>query len=61
MNLNLDILGFVDDQITVNIIRGRTDCRKTKPSLPETITNIIQCKIPDAFLPWNRNFLRDLN
>ncbi len=46
MNLNLDILGFVDDQITVNIIRGGQIVEKQKPSLPETITNIIQCKNP---------------
>ena len=46
MDLNLDILGFVDDQITVNIIRGGTIVKKQKPHLPETITNVIRCKNP---------------
>ena len=42
MDLNLDILGFVDDQITVNIIRGGKIVKKQKPHLPETITNVIR-------------------
>lgn len=46
MDLNLDILGFVDDQITVNIIRGGEIVQKMKPQLPETITNVIRCKNP---------------
>ena len=46
MDLNLDILGFVDDQITVNIIRGGKIVKKQKPHLPETITNVIRCKNP---------------
>ena len=33
MNLNLDILGFVDDQITVNIIKGGKIVDKQKPKL----------------------------
>ena len=46
MNLNLDILGFVDDQITVNIIKGGKIVAKQKPKLPQTITNVIRCKNP---------------
>ena len=46
MNLNLDILGFVDDQITVNIIKGGKVIGKKKPILPKTITNVIKCKNP---------------
>lgn len=33
MDLNLDILGFVDDQITVNIIKGGKIVAKQKPKL----------------------------
>lgn len=46
MDLHLDILGFVDDQITVNIIRGGKIVEKKKSELPETITNVIHCKNP---------------
>ena len=46
MNLDLDILGFIDDSITVNIIKGGKIIQKKKPQLPETLTNIIHCKNP---------------
>ena len=46
MNLDLDILGFIDDRITVNIIRGGQIVEKKKPHLPETIKNVIRCKNP---------------
>lgn len=46
MDLNLDILGFIDDSITVNIIKGGKIVEKKKPHLPETITNVIKCKNP---------------
>ena len=46
MNLDLDILGFIDDEITVNIIKGGKIVKKEKPELPKTITNVIRCKNP---------------
>ena len=46
MNLDLYILGFIDDEITVNIIKGGKIVKKEKPELPKTITNVIRCKNP---------------
>ncbi len=46
MDLNLDLLGFIDDRITVNIIRGGKIIDKMKPQLPEVISNVIRCKNP---------------
>ena len=46
MNLDFDILGFIDDSITVNIIKGGKIVEKKKPHLPKTITNVIKCKNP---------------
>ncbi len=46
MNLDFDILGFIDDSITVNIIKGGKIVDKKKLRLPETITNVIHCKNP---------------
>lgn len=46
MNLDLDILGFIDDEITVNIIKGGKIVKKEQPELPKTITNVIRCKNP---------------
>ena len=46
IDLDLDVLGYVDPGITVNIIREGERVQKFKPDLPERVTNVIQCKIP---------------
>lgn len=46
LDLNLDILGYVDPGVTVNIIRSGKLTDKFHPQLPETLTNIIQCRNP---------------
>lgn len=46
MNLDLDVLGFIDDRITVNVIKGGNIVEKKKPHLPDTLKNIIRCKNP---------------
>lgn len=44
--LNLDILGFIDCNITVNIIKDGEIVDKKDLTLPETIENVIKCKNP---------------
>lgn len=44
--LDLDILGFIDHRITVNIIQDGEIVDKKSLSLPEKITNVIKCKNP---------------
>ena len=44
--LDLDILGFIDHNITVNIIRDNTIVEKKALKLPRKITNVIRCKNP---------------
>lgn len=44
--LNLDILGFIDCNITVNIIKDGEIVDKKELSLPKTIENVIKCKNP---------------
>lgn len=46
IDLNYEILGFLDPKITVNIIRGGERISKMHPSLPETLKNIIFCRNP---------------
>ncbi len=46
IELNLDILGFIDPNITVNIIRDGKRVEKKHPVLPETIVHLIKCKNP---------------
>jgi aspartate carbamoyltransferase regulatory subunit len=44
--VDLDILGFIDHNITVNIIRDGSITEKKELALPKTITNVIRCKNP---------------
>ena len=44
--LDLDILGYVDHNITVNIIRDNQIVEKRSLKLPKTLTNVIHCKNP---------------
>ena len=44
--LDLDILGYVDRNITINIIKNNEIVEKRKVSRPHTITNVIKCKNP---------------
>ena len=44
--LDLDILGFIDHNITVNIIKDGEIVEKKKLSLPKEVHNVIKCKNP---------------
>ncbi|MBQ3546585.1 MAG: aspartate carbamoyltransferase regulatory subunit [Lachnospiraceae bacterium] len=44
--VDLDILGFIDHDITVTIIKDGEIFEKKKLSLPSTIKNVILCKNP---------------
>lgn len=44
--VNLDILGFIDHNITVNIIKDSKIVEKKDLELPKELTNIIRCKNP---------------
>lgn len=45
-HLDLQVLGYIDHNITVNIIRDNKIVEKTALTLPAKITNIIRCKNP---------------
>lgn len=44
--LDLDILGFIDHNITVNVIKDGVIVNKPKLVLPRRIVNVIKCKNP---------------
>lgn len=46
LNVDLNALGYIDPEITINIIKDGERIAKYHPELPETITNIIFCKNP---------------
>ena len=45
-NLDLDVIGFIDPEITVDIIKNGVLCEKRHLELPEKLTNILTCKNP---------------
>ena len=45
-NLDLDILGFIDHNITVNIIEDSKIVEKKELKLPSEIKNVIRCHNP---------------
>lgn len=46
LDLDWDVIGYVDPNITVNIIIDGRRVEKRQLKLPETITNVIRCKNP---------------
>ena len=46
MDLNLDVLGYIDPDITVCYIRDGKIVKKKHLELPEKIVNIVHCKNP---------------
>ena len=46
IDLDLDILGYIDPNITINIIKDDVRVDKYHVELPEEIVNIIKCKNP---------------
>lgn len=46
IDINLDVLGFIDSGITVNVIENGVLIEKRPLSLPERIVGIIKCKNP---------------
>ena len=46
INLDFNILGFIDPNITVNIIKNSQNEKLAKIEPPQTITNLIHCKNP---------------
>ena len=46
LDLDLEVLGFIDHKITVNIIKEGRIVEKKNLTLPRQVTNVIRCKNP---------------
>lgn len=66
IDIDLDMLGVLDHNITINVIEDGKITAKKNPNIPEQVTNIIKCKnprcittveqeIPHIFKLTNRN------
>ncbi|MBR5618052.1 MAG: aspartate carbamoyltransferase regulatory subunit [Oscillospiraceae bacterium] len=46
LDLDLDVLGYLDPEITVNVIRNSRVEERRKVGLPERVLGVIKCKNP---------------
>ena len=46
INMDLDILGILNENITINVIDNEEIINKYNPHIPKVINNIIKCKNP---------------
>ncbi len=46
ITVNLDILGVLDGNITINVIKDNQIVEKRELALPDMVTNVIKCKNP---------------
>ena len=46
IDINFDVLGLIDPNITVNIIEDKIITKKIKLQLPEKVENVLICKNP---------------
>ena len=46
ISVDTDILGYIDPDVTVNIIKDGKIIEKKQVALPEKLTNVIHCKNP---------------
>ena len=44
--VDLDVLGYIDDNITITVIKDEAIVEKKTLTLPLTITNVLKCKNP---------------
>ena len=54
IDLDFDLIGFVDPNITVNIIKDSKLHSEKHMKLPERLTNVIQCKNPRCITSTER-------
>lgn len=54
IDTELNMLGFIDNNITVNIIEDGAITKKTKITLPQRVVNIVKCKNPRCITSTER-------
>ena len=53
--INLDTLGFIDHNITVNVVKNDKIIEKKKINLPEKIINVAKCNNPRCITSVEKN------
>lgn len=57
IDFNLTVLGFIDSNITINIIENEVIIEKLKPKLPLKVEDVMKCKNPRCVTSIERNIV----
>ena len=61
IEINLDVLGYIAPEVTVNIIKDGKTTDKLKLSLPKTVKNVIKCKNPRCITSVEQGIEHEFN
>ena len=59
MEIDLDILGYLDPGVTVNIIRDGRVAERRHLELPQRVVNVIKCKNPRCITSVEREIVHE--
>ena len=59
MDIDLDILGYLDPGITVNIIRNGEVAERRQVELPQRVVDVIKCKNPRCITSVEREIVHE--
>ena len=59
VDIDLDILGYFDKNITVNMIRDRKLVKKVHLKLPERLTGVLRCRNPRCITSVEQEIVHD--
>ena len=59
IDLNFDVLGFVDPGITVDVIRDGQRVEKKRLNLPEKLTGVIRCRNPRCITATEQGLIHE--
>ena len=59
MDLDLDILGYLDPGVTVNVIRNGEVAERRHVALPQRVVNVIKCKNPRCITSVEREIVHE--
>ena len=59
LDIDLDVLGYLDPSITVNVIRDGKVAERRKVALPERVVGVIKCKNPRCITSVEREIVHE--
>ena len=59
MDIDLDVLGYLDPGVTVNIIRDSVVADRHHVALPQRVVDVIKCKNPRCITSVEREIVHD--